>query len=458
MKYTFSIFAFFLILTLHIDLYAQDNIYVAGNGPGGNIAVGYYNVATCTFCVEMEISFSLFNGSIGDLVPLPDGNIVMAGQPAIYQFNPPNPNPVVTLNTPGIIFLGGGVIAPNGNVYFSTFTVANGLSNLHEYNPTTNVLTLVGSFPAGSNITMSEIFYWNGILYSFVINNNTFSLAEITVANPLVATIIHTYSQVLCGSHTAVISSGPNAGIYTQNLNADCDGNVLLDFDIPSNSTTVVCQGPPEIPGVYGMGEIPAGFPPPPANCNCTTDAGSLPQAGPYDICVNSTLSFPPTTGTTLDANDLLRYILFSNPADTAGSIVATSATPTFTFNPATMQTGVTYYIAAMAGNGVNGNVDLNDPCLDFSNALQVIWRPLPSVTFSVANPNVCVGACTSVTATFTGTSPFTLTYAIPGSGPQTQTFAGNTGTFQVCVPTGAPAGSFQIAATKVVDAWCTCE
>jgi hypothetical protein len=457
MKYIFSIVAFFLILTLHIDLHAQNNIYVAGSGPGG-FAVGYYNVETCTFCVEMEISTSFFDGTSGDLVPLPNGNIVMTGQQVIYQFNPPNPNPIVTLNTPGIVFTGGGVIAPNGNVYFSTFTSANGLSNLHEYNPTTNTLVLVSSFPAGSSIGMTEIFYWNGILYAFIIDNGSSALAEIIISNPLAANIVHTYPQALCGSHTAVISSGPNAGIYTQNLDFSCDGNVLLGFDIPSNNTTAVCQSPTGIPGVYGMGNIPAGFPPPSVNCNCTTNAGTLPQAGPYNICTNSTLNFPTATGTTLDANDLLRYILFSNPADTAGSIVAVSSTPSFTFNSATMQTGVTYYVAAMAGNGVSGNIDLNDPCLDFSNALQVVWRPLPTVTFSSANPNICAGGCTSVIATFTGTAPFTLTYVIPNSGPLTRTFANNTGTFQVCIPTGAAAGNAQMAATRVVDSWCTCE
>ena len=443
---------------LHLSLQAQDNIYVAGNGPGGGIAVGYYNVETCTFCIEMEISSSLFNGIISDLVPLPNGNIVIPGQGAIYQFNPPNPNPVVTLNTPGILFTGGGVIAPNGNVYFSSLTLANGLNNLHEYNPTTNSLNLVGSFPAGSNLALTELFYWNGILYSFASDNNMFSLVEITVANPLVATVIYTYSQVLCGSHTAVISSGPNAGIYTQNLDADCSGNVLLEYDIPANSTTVVCEGPPEIPGVYGMGEIPPGFPPPPSNCSCTTDAGTLPQAGPFNLCTNSTFTFPPPTGTVLDANDILRFILFSNPADTLGSIVATSSSPTFTFNPATMQTGVTYYAAAIAGNNLNSNVDLNDPCLDISNAVEVVWRPLPNVVFSVANPNVCAGACTTVTATFTGAAPFTLTYNSPASGTVTQTFSGNTGTFQVCTAAGSLPESLVVQATRVVDAWCTCE
>jgi hypothetical protein len=181
----------------------------------------------------------------------------------------------------------------------------------------------------------------------------------------------------------------------------------------------------------------------------CNTDAGTIAQAGPFNTCINSTLTFPTATGTVLDNNDLLR--------DTAGSIIATSATPSFTFAPP-MQTGVTYYLAAVAGDNLNGNVDLADPCLDFSNALQVVWRPLPTVTFSAANPNVCAGACTTVTATFTGTAPFTLTYTTPASGTVTQTFSGNTGTFQACTPPGSAPGSLVVQATKVVDGWCTCE
>jgi hypothetical protein len=121
------------------------------------------------------------------------------------------------------------------------------------------------------------------------------------------------------------------------------------------------------------------------------------------------------------------------------------------------MQTGVTYYLATLAGDNLNGNVDLNDPCLDISNiAAQVIWREKPTVAFTVANPNVCAGACTSVTATFTGVPPFNLTYTTP-NGTFTQTFSSNTSTFQVCTPINAAAGSFQLVATSLVDAWCSC-
>lgn len=44
--------------------------------------------------------------------------------------------------------------------------------------------------------------------------------------------------------------------------------------------------------------------------------------------------------------------ILFTNPNDTLGSIVAASSTPSFTFGPP-LQTGVTYYFAAMAVRGI---------------------------------------------------------------------------------------------------------
>jgi hypothetical protein len=189
----------------------------------------------------------------------------------------------------------------------------------------------------------------------------------------------------------------------------------------------------------------------------CETNAGLI-SASPLNLCPGSNATIPPAFQTFLESNDLLQYILFSNPADTLGSIIATSTIPSFTFNSTTMQTGVTYYIAAIAGNNLNGNVDLSDPCLDFSNAVQVVWRPLPTVTFSAANPNVCAGACTIVTVSFTGTAPFTLTYTTPTSGTVTQVFTSNTGSFQVCAPAGAAAGALGVQATNLTDAWCTCQ
>ena len=191
--------------------------------------------------------------------------------------------------------------------------------------------------------------------------------------------------------------------------------------------------------------------------CACNTSAGEL-TSDPLELCQNQTAEIPAATQTVLESNDLLQYILFSDLLDTLGSIVATSNTPSFNFNPATMQTGTLYYIAAIAGAGLNGNVNFNAPCLSVSNAISVTWSVVPSVAFTVANPNICAGACTEVTATFTGTPPFILTYTIPGSAPITEVFTGNVHSFQACVPPGAPAGSLSLQATELTDANCTCQ
>jgi len=190
----------------------------------------------------------------------------------------------------------------------------------------------------------------------------------------------------------------------------------------------------------------------------CITDAGTIGTQN-LDVCANESATFTHNGDEVLDGNDLLQFILFSDPNDTLGSILVRANTPAFTFDPATMQPEVTYYVAAIAGNAVGGNVDLNDPCLDISNALQLIWRPLPAVTLSLVNKmDICPGACREVTATFTGSPPFTLTYTAPGLGPVTQTFPGNTGSFQVCVPANAPLGGFSVAATSLTDGYCSCQ
>jgi hypothetical protein len=117
----------------------------------------------------------------------------------------------------------------------------------------------------------------------------------------------------------------------------------------------------------------------------------------------------------------------------------------------------VPYYLVMAVGNNINGSVDLSDPCLKLSNYQFVIWRPAPTVAFSVSNPNVCAGACTDITATFTGVPPFTLTYSATGIGAITQTFSSNTGAFQICLPPNTPAGAFSIQATGLGDFYCSC-
>lgn len=188
----------------------------------------------------------------------------------------------------------------------------------------------------------------------------------------------------------------------------------------------------------------------------CLVDAGVI-QNDPLNLCPGQQATVPSAEFTFLPAGNILQYILFSDPTDTLGSILATSNTPSFSFNPSTMHENTTYYIASIAGENLNGNVDPNGFCLDFSNAIEVIWWAKPTVSFSVANPGVCPGECTTVTANFTGTPPFNLTYKTNLGSPVTADFLDNMGTFEICIPHTASPGNLNLQATALTDSHCTC-
>lgn len=240
------------------------------------------------------------------------------------------------------------------------------------------------------------------------------------------------------------------------------DASQQLYFYNPQDeSVSTLCLELETQYALTGLTTLPPGLPEFACIPVCTTDAGELAPGGPFNTCVNSPFNFPAAELTDLDANDLLQYVLFTNPADTAGSIVAVSNTPQFTFAPP-LQTGITYYVAAMAGNDLNGNVDLNDVCLDFSNALELIWQPLPAIQLAAPNPDLCAGDCRTLELQLSGTGAFTLAGNLVSGGNVigtfNETFSGNTGAIIVCVPGGTPAGPVLVQPTTLSDAWCICE
>jgi hypothetical protein len=199
---------------------------------------------------------------------------------------------------------------------------------------------------------------------------------------------------------------------------------------------------------------------PPPAclqveDC-CVADAGSL-QAGTVNACVNLSATIVHNGDQNLGPNDMLQFILFANPANPVGSILATSNTPSFSFDPSIMQIGQVYYVAAIAGLNVNGEVDLNDPCLDVSTPVQLIWRPEISVNFIIQSPDVCGGDCTNIDVILTGTAPFTLVVNDPVNGDRTFSFNTKSGTFQVCPPAGY-VGPLVVEAIALQDVYYNCQ
>lgn len=189
---------------------------------------------------------------------------------------------------------------------------------------------------------------------------------------------------------------------------------------------------------------------------SCATDAGMITN-GTFNICGPSgVVTLAPASQTQLDPDDLLQYVLHSDPNNPLTSAVATSSTPTFTFNPATMSFDTPYYITAVAGNNLSGNVDPADPCLDLSNSATVTWRPWPTVQYTISDPDLCAGDCTTVDLLFTGNPPFELQYTLPwGTFPIES--ATTTGSITVCSPVGTPGGPINLQSVSLSDNFCVC-
>ena len=229
----------------------------------------------------------------------------------------------------------------------------------------------------------------------------------------------------------------------------------IWEYDVNSQTWTETCSG---FPFFVGGADTPNDYyfqlP-----CGCITNAGQVTPLN-FNLCgTAAAVTVPFTGGQVLDADDILRYILFENLSDPEGSILVQSSTPTINFNASLMEIGQTYYLGTIAGNNQNGSVNLTDPCLDLSDDFaQVTWRGLPTVAFSTAESVICANNCQIIELNFTGTPPFNLTYeSSAGGGAQTQTFASNSGTFQICPPVGF-LGNLTVQATSLTDANCFCD
>ncbi|MFQ5447301.1 MAG: gliding motility-associated C-terminal domain-containing protein, partial [Saprospiraceae bacterium] len=149
--------------------------------------------------------------------------------------------------------------------------------------------------------------------------------------------------------------------------------------------------------------------------CQCNTDAGTM-SAIPLSFCADETAIASPSSGTSLDPEDVLVYVLHTSSTDILGSILATSATPGFDFIPGTTVPGTTYYISAVAGNDDGtGAVDLNDNCLSVAPGTPVVFNALPTINLT-GTSTVCEGENAAVSFNMTGTGPFTITYLLNGS------------------------------------------
>ncbi len=159
-------------------------------------------------------------------------------------------------------------------------------------------------------------------------------------------------------------------------------------------------------------------------DCACETEAPLL--AAGADLCAGEDVMLAMATGGVDDGDDVVEYILYTGTPTAVTQVLARNAAPSFVYDPA-YTTGQTFYIAALRGNALTGGgVDEAHPCTDRSAGVPVVWRALPTITFTDAS--ACEGDDALISYTYSGQLPASLEFS----------FAGNVGTLPLTQSSGS--------------------
>ncbi len=428
------------MLLQHTTLSAQNILVMLGTTTNTIVSV---NLVTCE---QTPVAPGLAM-PIGDFWMMPDGSIYVYSGSSIppynsqmYLYDPITSTTSLLLTLP--ISGGGGL---HGLTDSTLLWQVN--SNFYIYNINQNTATLVGT--QGGFNTFSEIFEYNGDLYIYTSNASfykitlspTFSLQQVSIFPPTTARLI---------------------GICNKIFGWENGDEFFGELDMSTGDYNPLCYGDFDDSGFYSWAPDPLNASGP--LCDCTSESGSFFGPPLLTACSLDPIPLQHNGDQLLDGDDDLVFAVgfydYSAEPDVQYNILYTYTDPIATFIPGIMQTGVMYFIFAVAANALPGTVDFTDPCADFTRIYRrVRWSESPTVSFSGA-PIICGnGSCQTISATFTGSSPFSLTYQVTAGGNTqtfTQTFNSLSGSFQVCAPAGY-SGPLTVNATNLVDGNCTC-
>lgn len=182
--------------------------------------------------------------------------------------------------------------------------------------------------------------------------------------------------------------------------------------------------------------------------CPCTTDAGTM-DTQQYTACADGLVTVPDAVNSQLDPEDILLYVLHNGDGASLGSeVYGYNTVPEFGLIPP-MQTGVVYYISAIAGNDLDGDntIDANDPCVVVAPGTPVVFTDLPVVSFE-GDLTVCEGQQADLILDITANSCVDIEYLLS---------TGEVGTL-ICVSDGdllslpTQATSFTVTITSISD------
>lgn len=430
----------FFLLLLPAKSHAQSILVEKGINPNTIVSL---NLLTCE---ETPVAPGL-NIRIDDFWMYPDGTIYVSSWSSVppynnllYRYDPATDDTTLLYVLP---------VQGVGTLYaLSDSTLLWEVSsNFYIYNINQNTATLIGSQSGFNGI--GEIFQYNGSLYVRGTNGSVYKINLTPTFSLQLSTVLPVNIEGLVDVCNKLFGNIPGNEAFGELDVTTGSYNALCYSDFINNGFWAWAPDP-----MHASGPL----------CDCTTESGTF-ALPPYLLssCSLDPIPIPHNGDENLDGDDRLVFVLFTYDytvyPDVKYNIIHTYTSPVANFIPGELQTGTYYYMMAVAANMLADTVDLDDPCADFSqDILTLIWAESPTVVFS-GNTSICGGGCQTITATFTGNAPFTLTYKVTaGNNTQTftQTFNDITGTFQVCPPAGY-SGPLLVAATNLVDQNCTC-
>ncbi|MBK9254281.1 MAG: gliding motility-associated C-terminal domain-containing protein [Saprospiraceae bacterium] len=119
-------------------------------------------------------------------------------------------------------------------------------------------------------------------------------------------------------------------------------------------------------------------------NCSCPGNVGSLSPNTLISLCAGEhiDLSDVNLVGYVEDPAQNLYYVLHDGEENNLGNIIVLTTQNTINW-VATIETSRTYFITAVLSSGTISEINLNDPCIEISQGIPVVWNSGPTVTIN---------------------------------------------------------------------------
>ncbi len=432
-KYTL-ILAFFIPFSLYAQLYVE-----------GITGIEPLNLCDCTVGPPVTTAISIGIATGTNLNPYYISN------DTIYMYNI---NTGVTVLTSVLPFYSNNLVFGPDGLLYSIGAESSGLQYLYSINPNTGAVTNLGEI--NSYFPLGDLFFLNGELYCLAGDLNGIpSIIKVPLGNPNNGTILFSYPDWGGFVASAVVNFN---GVPTVIIDAGFipDGSFgLHTLNMSTGELTMLCPN-------LTVGDLAA---PPGHSVNCCiNDAGTFSSTALVTLCQNEAVTLVHNGDEELESNSSLSFLLLNNnPPVLPNNVLSTSTTPAFSFNPNTMTTNTTYYIAAFAAPTNNGVPQWNASCTDLSLLVPVVWKPVPTVQLSAPPADLCQNGCVQITLQFTGDLPITLDWATTSNnGPVTGSWTASAtpSNFTLCAPAGStfPVGNLALQWTGISNLFCTCD